>query len=68
MKKEEIKNQSDILRKEAKQRLCITLGMQDEKGIANIDRAIDCIISAAMLEISFCMLSSNPNKPTSNNP
>ncbi len=64
--------QADIQRAEAKRLLNLAFGYGENITSEAVDRAIDCIISAAMLEavlvVNDGMQSSMANRATSDNP
>ena len=66
------KEQADIQRAEAKRLLNSAFGWGENIASGAVDRAIDCIISAAMLEavlvVNEGMQSSVANRATSDNP
>jgi len=59
-------------RDEAKRMLCSAIGLPENIGSGAIDRAVDCIISAAILEavmvINQGMQEQAANRATSDNP
>ena len=64
--------QADIQREEAKRLLNVAFGLNENYRNSDIDRVIDCIISAAILEamviINQGMQESMANRATSDNP
>jgi hypothetical protein len=63
--KEAIQNQADIQRAEAKRLLnSVFADTQTE----TVNRVVDCIIDAAIMEMSLMMVEAAANRPTSDNP
>lgn len=62
----------DAQRAEAKNMLCRCFGLRDDIMSGEIDRAVDCIIGAAVLEavmvITQGMQEQAANRPTNDNP
>jgi hypothetical protein len=64
--------QADAQRNEAKRMLCSAIGLPENIGSGAIDRAVDCIIGAAVLEaviiITQGMQEQAANRAASDNP
>jgi len=66
------KETADAQRKEAKEMLCSAIGLPEDVMSGAVDRAVDCIISAAVLELSMIInqvaRERVENMPMSDNP